>query len=156
MTQDPTCERTFLLIKPDAVQRGLIGQIISRFELKGLKIVGLKMVKISPDQAKRQYACHEGKAFYDSLITFMTSGPALALVVEGRNAITLARKIMGATDPLGAEPGTIRGDFSVDTKHNLVHGSDSHESVQHELPIYFLPEELQSYELNIKPWLYYL
>ena len=148
-------ERTFILIKPDGIQRGLAGRLIARFEQKGLRLVGLKMIHITPEQAKRQYACHEGKPFYDSLVTFMTSGPAIAMVLEGREAIAIARKIMGATNPLESTPGTIRGDFAMDYKHNLVHGSDSRESYDHEMPIYFSEAELFSYDLALKGWLYY-
>jgi len=147
-------ERSFVIIKPDAVQRGLVGAIIQRFEQKGLKLVGLKMLRITQDQAERQYACHKGKPFYDSLIRFMLMGPVVALVLEGKEAITLVRKMMGATDPLKAEPGTIRGDFSVDMKHNLVHGSDCGASVEHELPIYFQAGELVDFDLSLQDWLY--
>lgn len=155
MVADNLRERAFVIIKPDAVQRGLVGEILGRFERKGLRIVGLKMVHITPEQARRQYACHEGKAFYESLVQFMVSGPAMALVLEGRDAIALVRKLMGATDPLKSEPGTIRGDHSVDIKHNLVHGSDSAESFAHEMPIYFAPHELFDYELALTGWMYY-
>lgn len=155
MSKSPHQERTFLLIKPDAVQRKKIGEILSRFENKGLKIVGLKMVKISRQQAEEQYSCHLGKPFYEPLLTFMTRSPCVALVVEGLNAIAIARKVMGATDPLESAPGTIRGDMAADTRHNLVHGSDSAESVAHELPIYFLPEELFEYEMAGEGWLYF-
>lgn len=148
-------ERAFVIIKPDGVQRGLTGEIISRFEKKGLRIVGLKMVHISQDQASRQYACHKGRPFYDSLVKFMTSGPSVAMVLEGHNAITLARRIMGETGPLQSTPGTIRGDFAVDIQFNLVHGSDSPESIAHEMPIYFSPAELFDYKLSINDWLYH-
>lgn len=148
-------EKAFIIIKPDAVQRGLVGEILSRFEKKGLKIVGLKMIKITKEQAEKQYECHKGKPFYDSLIKFMISSPSVAVVLEGRNAIQIVRKIMGATDPLKSEPGTIRGDFSVDIKHNLIHGADSIESFNHEVPIYFQPNELFEYDLALTDWLYY-
>ncbi|RCK79696.1 MAG: Nucleoside diphosphate kinase [Candidatus Ozemobacter sibiricus] len=155
MASDNLRERAFVIIKPDGVQRGLVGEIIQRFERKGLRLVGLKMIHITLEQARRQYACHEGKPFYDSLIKFMTSGPSVAMVLEGRDAIALVRKLMGATDPLKSEPGTIRGDHSVDIKHNLVHGADSLESYQHEMPIYFAPDELFDYELALTGWMYY-
>lgn len=148
-------ERAFVIVKPDGVQRGLAGEIISRFERKGLKIVGLKMIHITQDQASRQYACHKGRPFYDSLVKFMTSGPSMALVLEGNNAITLVRKIMGETGPLQSTPGTIRGDFAVDIQFNLVHGSDSPESMAHEMPIYFSPAELFDYEPCFSHWLYH-
>lgn len=153
MKNDKSCERTFIIVKPDGVQRGNIGNIIGRFEAKGLKVIGLKMLQISQDQAQRQYAVHKERPFYGALVKFMTSGPSVAMVVCGRNAIKLARKIMGATDALQAEPGTIRGDYSVDVEHNLVHGSDSPESYQHEMSVYFTPAELVSYELAVKSWL---
>jgi nucleoside-diphosphate kinase len=146
-------EKAFVIIKPDALQRGLAGEILSRFERKGLKVIGLKMVRITPDQAARQYECHKGKPFYQSLIDFMISGPSIALVLEGNHAVQIARKVMGATDPVVAEPGTIRGDYSVDMKHNLVHGSDSGESFKHEMPIYFTGGELFEYDLALKDWL---
>lgn len=155
MSKDNIKERTFVLIKPDGIQRGKAGEILSRFERKGLRVVGMKMIRITSEQAERQYACHKGKAFYDSLVAFMLSGPAMALVLEGRNAIGIVRKLMGATDPLAAEPGTIRGDMALDTKHNLVHGSDSEASVEYEMPIYFSADELFEYDLSIRDWLYY-
>ncbi len=155
MTTDTTKERSFVLIKPDGVQRSKAGEIISRFERKGLRIAAMKMVRITREQAERQYACHKGKAFYDSLVEFMLSGPCVAMILEGRNAISIVRKLMGATDPLSSEPGTIRGDMALDTKHNLVHGSDSQASFEYEAPIYFSPEELFEYDLPIKGWLYY-
>jgi nucleoside-diphosphate kinase len=141
------------MIKPDAVQRGLTGKIIQRFEEKGLKITGLKMLRVSLEQAERQYLCHKGKAFYDTLITFILSGPCVVLVVEGKQAIEIVRKLMGATDPLKAEPGTIRGDFSNDIKHNLIHASDSQESFQHEMPIYFTASELCEHTLALQSWI---
>ncbi|OGK10621.1 MAG: nucleoside-diphosphate kinase [Candidatus Riflebacteria bacterium GWC2_50_8] len=153
MTQ--TNERTFLLIKPDAVQRGFIGKVISRIEEKGLKIVALKMVQVTPEQAARQYACHKGRPFYDSLVQFICSSPSVAMVIEGRNAIALCRKLMGATDPTESLPGTIRGDFSLDVKHNLIHGSDSAESFAQEFTVYFSNEEILNYHLDLERWIYY-
>lgn len=153
MTQ--TNERTFLLIKPDAVQRGFIGKVISRIEEKGLKIVALKMVQVTPEQAARQYACHKGRPFYDSLVQFICSAPSVAMVVEGRNAIAICRKLMGATDPAESLPGTIRGDFSLDVKHNLIHGSDSSESFAQEFIVYFSNEEILNYHLDLERWIYY-
>ncbi len=147
-------ERTFVIIKPDAVQRGLVGEIITAFERKGLKILGMKMLTISQQQAERQYAVHKGKAFYDSLVKFMTSGPCVAIALEGKNAIHLVRKLVGATDPAQSDPGSIRGRYSVDMKHNLIHASDCPESVNHELPIFFTEPELMKYEMSWFPWLY--
>lgn len=154
MSENDVKERTFLILKPDAVQRGRIGDLISRFESKGMRIVGMKMIRITSEQAQRQYACHKGKPFYDSLIRFMTSGPSVAMVIEGRHAVAVARKIMGATDPLESIPGTIRGDLAVDVKHNLIHGSDSPESVRYEMPIFFNESELFEYEPALKKWFY--
>ena len=146
-------ERTFIIVKPDGVQRRKIGEIVSRFEQKGLKLVAMKMLHITNEQAQKQYACHLGKPFYNALVKFMTSGPSVAMVIEGRNAIKLARKIMGATNALDSEPGTIRGDFSIDVEHNLVHGSDSPESFQHEVAVYFTPSEMLNYDTVEKDWL---
>ncbi|GAB4278012.1 MAG: nucleoside-diphosphate kinase [Candidatus Rifleibacteriota bacterium] len=154
MTNDLN-EKTFVLLKPDAIQRGLTGRIISRFEDKGLKIVAAKLVHVSREQAENQYLCHKGKPFYDSLIDFIVSSPCLAMVLQGRNAIEIVRMIMGATDPTEAVPGTIRGDFSLDVKHNLIHGSDSPESYAHEVKIYFTEEEICKYRLELEPWIYY-
>lgn len=155
MVENDRIERTFLLIKPDAVQRGKIGQIISRFEDKGLKLVALKMLQVTPEQASRQYACHKGKAFYDSLVEFICSSPSVAMVLEGRNAVALCRRIMGATDPMESCPGTIRGDGSLDVKHNLIHGSDCHESYKHEVKVYFTDDEILKYNLELVSWIYY-
>ncbi|MBU1106129.1 MAG: nucleoside-diphosphate kinase [Candidatus Riflebacteria bacterium] len=153
MTQDN--ERTFLLIKPDAVQRGLVGRIIGKIEDKGLKLVALKLVQVTPEQAARQYECHKGRPFYDSLIQFICSSPSVAMVIEGRNAVSICRKIMGATAPDESQPGTIRGDFSLDLKHNLIHGSDSAESFAHEVAVYFTADEILNYHLDLERWIYY-
>lgn len=155
MIENSKLERTFLLIKPDAVQRGKIGEILGRFEAKGLKIVALKMLQIKPEQAARQYECHKEKEFYNSLVDFICSSPAVAVVVEGRNAITLCRRIMGGTKPLESLPGTIRGDGSLDVKHNLIHGSDSQASYEHEVQVYFTDEEMVKYNLELENWIYY-
>lgn len=148
-------ERSFVIIKPDAVQRGKVGEILSRFEKKGFKIVGLKLISITREQAEEQYSCHKGKPFFDSLVDFMISGPSVVMVVEAVDALVLVRKLMGATEPLKAEPGTVRGDYSVDIKHNLIHGSDCIDSFAHEYPIYFSDAELLSYSLSLDEWLYY-
>lgn len=148
-------ERSFVIIKPDAVQRGKVGEIVTRFERKGFKIVGLKLIRITRAQAEEQYSCHKGKSFFDSLIDFMISGPAVVMVVEAHDALVLTRKLMGATDPLKAELGTVRGDYSVDIKHNLIHGSDCPDSFAHEHPIYFTDAELLTYDLSLDDWLYY-
>lgn len=135
-------ERTFIAIKPDAVQRGLIGKIIARIEDKGYKIVALKMVQVSDEQAAAHYAEHYGKPFYPNLVKFITSAPIVAMVVEGDNAISGMRQIMGKTNPANAEVGTIRGDFSPEMSFNVIHGSDGPESAAREIAIYFKPEEM--------------
>ncbi len=155
MTKDLN-EKTFLLLKPDALQRGLTGRIITRFEEKGLKIVAAKLVQVSKDQAEQHYLCHKGKEFYPSLIDFITSSPCMALVLAGHNAIEIVRKLMGDTDPLDAGPGTIRGDMSLDVKHNLVHASDSPQNYKREVSIYFSPAEILSYNLELEKWIYYV
>ena len=148
-------ENTFLLLKPDAVQRGLIGRLISRIEEKGLKIVAMEMLQITPEQAARQYECHFGKPFYPSLVEFICSGPSVAMIIEGRGAISLCRRLMGSTSPENSQPGTIRGDYSLDVKHNLIHGSDSPESFAHEAKVYFSEEEIVKYRLDLERWIYY-
>lgn len=139
-------ERTLILFKPDAVQRRLVGRILSRFEDKGLKVVALKLLQISRDLAERHYAPHKGKPFYEPLVRFMTGSPTVALVLEGPYAVDVARKLMGATFGFKAEPGTIRGDFGVSNQYNLVHGSDSKESSDREIALFFQPAEILSYK----------
>ena len=138
-------EQTLVLIKPDGVQRGLIGEVIARYERKGLKIVGIKFQQFPRVTLEALYAVHHGKSFYDVLIEFMNSAPIVALVIEGRNAIELVRIINGDTSPTESRPGSIRGDFSVNITHNIVHASDSSESAQRELDIMFGPEERYKY-----------
>lgn len=135
-------ERTFIALKPDAVQRGLIGKVIARIEEKGYKIVGLKMLQVSDEQAAAHYAEHFGKPFYPGLIKFIQSAPIVAMVVEGEDAILGMRQIMGKTNPSAAEVGTIRGDFSPLMSFNVIHGSDGPESAAREIAIYFKPEEI--------------
>src|SRR5271156_4030794 len=135
-------ERTLIILKPDAVQRGLCGRILARFEDKGLQIVGAKFMRISPELAGTHYAPHKGKPFYDGLVKFMTSSPVLVLALSGKDAIVITRKMMGATFGSKAEPGSIRGDFGVSNSFNLIHGSDSAESATRELGLFFKPEEL--------------
>ena len=147
-------ERTLIILKPDAVQRGLVGKIITRFEGKGLQVVGLKMLTISPDLAARHYAPHVGKPFYEGLVRFMTSSPVVVMALQGMGAIEVCRKMMGATFGFKAEPGTIRGDFGVSSSFNLIHGSDSPESAAAELALWFKPEELSSYDLANRVWTY--
>lgn len=138
-------EQTLILIKPDGVQRGLIGEIVARYERKGLKIVGMKLQQLPRDTVEELYAVHQGKSFYDVLIQFMTSAPIVALAIEGRNAIELVRTLNGETDPEKSQPGSIRGDFSLNVTHNLVHASDSSENARRELGILFPPKELYEY-----------
>jgi nucleoside-diphosphate kinase len=130
-------DRTLILVKPDAFARGLTGEIIARFERKGLRIAALKHMTVSEDLAKRHYAEHEGKPFFGELVDFITGGPLVAMVLEGHEAVTAARQVIGATNPLEASPGSIRGDFAIETGQNLVHGSDSAESAQREVELFF-------------------
>nr|3VVT_A Chain A, Nucleoside diphosphate kinase [synthetic construct]3VVT_B Chain B, Nucleoside diphosphate kinase [synthetic construct] len=135
-------ERTFVMIKPDGVQRGLIGEIISRFERKGLKIVAMKMMRISREMAEKHYAEHREKPFFSALVDYITSGPVVAMVLEGKNAVEVVRKMVGATNPKEAAPGTIRGDFGLDVGKNVIHASDSPESAEREISLFFKDEEL--------------
>lgn len=146
-------ERTFALLKPDAVQRGLAGQILSRFERRGLKIVGLKLMRVSRQLAESYYAEHKGKPFYNPLMSYITSGPVVAMVLEGDGAVTIVRKMMGKTNSADAEPGTIRGDFALTIGRNVIHGSDSLESAEREIGFFFKPEELQGYKRIDEAWL---
>jgi len=138
-------ERTLVVVKPDGVKRGLLGEILGRLERKGLKVVAIKTVHVTPEQAQRHYAEHQGKPFYPSLIQHITSGPIVAVAVEGRSAIAVVRLLTGATNPQTADPGTIRGDLALGITANLVHASDSAESAARELALYFQPEEYQNY-----------
>lgn len=135
-------ERTLIILKPDAVHRRLCGRIIQRFEDKGLRIVGMKLMRVSPELAVRHYGVHKGKPFYESLVGFMTGGPVIVMAVEGARAIEVSRRLMGKTFGYEAEPGTIRGDFGISRQFNLVHGSDGSETAAFELELYFRPEEL--------------
>jgi nucleoside-diphosphate kinase len=134
--------RTFAMVKPDGVQKGLVGEIISRFEKKGLKIVALKIMKITPELAEKHYSEHKGKPFFADLVSFITSGPVAAMVLEGENVIPTVRTMMGATNPQDAAPGTIRGDFALIIDENIIHGSDSPESAMREIGIFFKEEEI--------------
>lgn len=145
-------ERTFLMVKPDGVQRGLIGEIVGRFEKKGFKLVAGKLVTVSREQAKAHYAEHEGKPFFDSLITFITSGPVFAMVWEGDDIIELSRMVIGKTKVTEALPGTIRGDYAAHTPFNLIHGSDSPESAEREIANFFDESELVLYAKSIATW----
>ena len=147
-------ERTFVMIKPDAVQRLLVGEIIKRLESKGLKLVALKMMQASPELAARHYAEHQGKGFYDGLIAFITSGPAVAMVWEGDQAVAVVRKLVGETNPQNAAPGSIRGDLAMFTGNNVVHASDSTESASREIGLFFRSEEIHNYRLETENWVY--
>lgn len=146
-------ERTFLAIKPDGVQRGLVGEIIRRFEDKGFTLVGLKFMRVSRELAEQHYDIHREKPFFQGLVEFITSGPVVAMVWEGDGVVTSARKMIGATNPLTAEPGTIRGDFGVNIGRNIIHGSDAAETAQQEVNLWFKEEELASWEPSLTPWI---
>lgn len=147
-------ERTFVMVKPDGVQRGFIGEIISRLERKGLKIVAMKMLKISKELAEEHYAEHKAKPFFSSLVSYITSAPVVAMVVEGNNAVKVVRKLVGATNPAEAEPGTIRGDLGMDLGRNVVHASDSVASAEREIKLFFKEEEILSYRRENDVWVY--
>ena len=146
-------ERTLIIIKPDGVQRALVGAIISRFERRGLRLAGLKLIQISRALAEEHYAEHKGKGFFEGTVQFMTSAPVVVLVLEGPNAIAAARQTMGATKPNEAAPGTIRADLGLDISRNIVHGSDKAETAEREVNLYFKPEELISYQRAGDGWL---
>lgn len=145
-------ERTLVLVKPDGVQRLLVGRILARYEERGLRIVGLKLVKVDRDLAERHYAVHREKPFFAGLVEFITSAPLVALVLEGPDAVAVVRTMNGATRPNQADPGTIRGDLALVTSQNLVHASDSPETAQFELDLWFRPEELVGYAREIDRW----
>lgn len=145
-------ERTLILVKPDGVQRGLIGEIVGRFERRGLKLVGMKFLQMSDDLAARHYAVHEGRPFYDSLVRYIVSGPVVAMVWEGKSAVAAARMTMGITNPAEAAPGTIRGDFGMEIGRNLVHGSDSPENAVNEVKLFFAPDELVDWQRDADAW----
>ncbi|MBM4107622.1 MAG: nucleoside-diphosphate kinase [Phycisphaerae bacterium] len=147
-------ETTLIILKPDAVQRGLMGRILTRFEDKGLQVVGCKLMQISRQLAETHYESHKGKGFYDGLVRFMTSSPVLVMAVRGNAAITISRNMMGATFGSKAAPGTIRGDFGVSNSFNLIHGSDSPEAAERELKLFFKPEEVLSWPRQIETWVY--
>ena len=147
-------EHTLVIIKPDAVQRGIIGEIITRFERRGLRIAALKLIHINESLARRHYAIHEGKPFYEPLIRYITSSPVVVMVLEGNDAIEIARRTMGATKPAEAAPGTIRADFSLEVGRNLVHGSDGPETAAFEVPLFFTEDEILSYERDTDRWIF--
>jgi len=145
-------ERTFVMLKPDAVQRGLIGEIISRIERKGLKIIALKMIQIDRALAERHYEVHRGKHFFEELVEFVASSTVIVMVVEGKETIKVIRGMIGATNPFEAAPGTIRGDFGCDLTKNLIHGSDSPETAEQEIALFFREGEILDYELSSAVW----
>ncbi|MFN6274752.1 MAG: nucleoside-diphosphate kinase [Microcystis sp.] len=145
-------ERTFLMIKPDGVQRNLVGEIIQRFETKGFTLVGLKMIQVSSELAEKHYAVHKERPFFRSLVDFITSSPVVAMVWQGEGVIASARKIIGATNPLNAEPGTIRGDFGISVGRNLIHGSDGPDTAKDEVSLWFSDAELANWTPAITPW----
>ena len=145
-------ERTLVLLKPDAVQRQLVGPLLGRFEARGLKIVGLKLVSVSRELAERHYAIHREKPFFEGLVAFITSGPLVAVALEGPNAIAIVRSMVGATRPPEAAPGTIRGDLAIETAQNLVHASDGPETATAELAMWFRPDELMAYGREVDRW----
>lgn len=142
-------ERTLVLIKPDGVVRGLVGEILSRLEKRGLKLIALKMLKPDRELAESLYAVHQGKSFYEGLVEFISSGPVVAAIFEGRGAVAVVRRVMGETDPVRAQPGTIRGDLALDISHNLIHGSDSLESAEKEIPLFFSRNEILQYNKSL-------
>ena len=147
-------ERTFVMVKPDAFQRGLVGEIVSRIEQRGLKLVGMKLLTPSQEQGEAHYAEHEDKEFYDDLVGFITSGPAVPMVVEGDDAVSVVRDMIGATDPQDAAPGTVRGDYALDIGRNCVHAADAPDTAEREIGIYFDDDELETYERIDETWVY--
>ena len=146
-------ERTLVLLKPDAVQRGLIGELVSKTERKGLKITAMKLMVLDDALARRHYAEHVNKSFFGDLIEFITSGPLVAMLVEGEDAIQVVRAMMGDTKPVDAAPGTVRGDYAVSVQLNLIHGSDSPESASREIELFFSEDEILWYERDVDRWI---
>ena len=146
-------ERTFVMIKPDGVQRGLVGEIISRFEIKGIKLVAMKLVSVSRELAEKHYEVHRGKPFFEPTVRYITSSPVVAMVLEGNNAIEMVRSMMGKTDPQQAAMGTIRGDYGQFIGRNIVHGSDSKETADFEINLWFKPKEIADYKRIDEEWL---
>ena len=146
-------ERTLVLVKPDAVQRGLVGDTLSRLERTGLKLVALKMLQMDREMAERHYAIHRDKPFFEGLVQFTTSSPLVAAIFEGPMAVEIVRKAMGETDPARAAPGTIRGDLALDIGRNVVHGSDSVETAEQEISLFFGPQDVLNYERQVEPWI---
>ncbi|HLJ68833.1 MAG TPA: nucleoside-diphosphate kinase [Chloroflexota bacterium] len=151
----PESQHTLIIIKPDAVQRGLIGEILGTFERKGLQTAGLRLIHIDRELAERHYAVHRGKPFYDGLVEFITSGPVVVGVLKGPNAIEATRNLMGATNPVSAAPGSIRGRLALEIGQNLIHGSDSPETARYEIDLFFKPEEILDYRRDVDRWVGY-
>jgi len=149
-----TLERTFILVKPDGVQRGLIGEVISRLERRGLRLVAARFQSVSRKMAERLYAVHQGKPFYDGLLDYITSGPVMAMVWEGPSAIAAVRQTIGATRPIEAEPGSLRHDFSLEVGRNLTHASDSVETARKEIDLWFRSDDLVDWSRDIDPWIF--
>lgn len=147
-------ERTFLAVKPDGVQRKLVGEIVRRYEAKGFTLVGLKLMQVSRELAEQHYDVHREKPFFAGLVDFITSGPVVAMVWEGDGVVSAARNVIGATNPLSAAPGTIRGDYGVSIGRNLIHGSDAVDTAQREIKLWFKDEELVSWQPTLTSWLY--
>ncbi len=147
-------ERTFTLLKPDAVQRGLVGEVLRRFERRGLKLVAMKLMRVPRELAESYYAEHKGKPFYDPLVRYVTSSPVVAIVLEGEGAVAVVRKMMGKTNSAEAEPGTVRGDFGLIIGRNIIHGSDSPASATREIGLFFTPQEILEYTRIDEAWLY--
>jgi len=152
--EEEPVERTLVIVKPDGVQRGLAGDIISRFERRGLRVAALKLMHISLELAQRHYAAHKGKPFYEPLLQYITSGPVVVMVLEGRDVIKTVRRTMGTTNPAQAAPGTIRADLALETGRNLVHGSDSPETAAYEIPLFFDDGEILSYSRDTDRWIF--
>ena len=147
-------ERTFIMIKPDGVQRGLVGEVISRFERKGFTLVGMKLMAVSRELAEKHYGVHKDKPFFAGLVEFIISSPVVAMVWEGDSVVAAGRTLIGATNPISSAPGTIRGDFGITIGRNLIHGSDAIETAQQEIKLWFQEDELTSWEPSNKGWLY--
>lgn len=146
-------QQTLIIVKPDGVQRGLVGTIVDRFERRGLKIVAMRMLQIDRELAERHYGVHRGRPFFEGLVSYISSSPVVVAVLEGRNAVAVVRTTMGATNAAEAAPGTIRGDLALEIGRNLVHGSDSEESARHEIALFFKPEEIASYDRSVDGWI---
>jgi len=147
-------EQTLIIVKPEGVQRGIIGNVLTRFEQRGLKFAALKLIQITPELAEQHYGVHKGKSFYPGLVKYITSGPVVVGVLEGPKAISVARITMGATNAAEATPGTIRGDYALEIGFNIIHGSDSPENAAKEIELFFKPEELVSYSTANEPWIH--